>query len=128
MKWIHYATFVLHLRQPSCWREYWCLQLQWLRCQTHNRSPPTTCGRRMCKEKQSAATKELEASGIVVAITGKAQSQSCIWVTVCWAPEGRKPARIQAVWDTGAQVCVTGSELLAILGIRTVSLKRGGSL
>ena len=35
---------------------------------------------------------------------------------------------VQAVPDTGAQVCVTGPELLATLGIRTASLIRGVSL
>ena len=93
------------------------------------------CGRighfwRMCrsKEKQSAATDELEASGIVVAATGKAQSQICIWVTVSYTREGRKPARIQVVLDTGAQVCATGLELVATLGIKTTLVKHGGSL
>ena len=42
--------------------------------------------------------------------------------------EGRKPARIKLVPETGAQLCVTRPELLATLGIRMASLKRGGSL
>ncbi|MPC51401.1 hypothetical protein E2C01_045245 [Portunus trituberculatus] len=96
------------------------------------------CGRvghvqRMCRSKgknaaAAAATEDLEASSIVIAAAGAAMYQPRIWVTVSHAQGGRKSARIQAVPDTGAQVCVAGLELLAALDIKTASLIHRGSL
>ena len=86
--------------------------------------------RKMCRSasKKAAATEDVEASGIVTAATGKAQSQPCIWVSVSDARKERTSARIQVVPDTGAQVCVAGPGLLATLGIKETSLVRRGSL
>ncbi|XP_076036521.1 uncharacterized protein LOC143022265 [Oratosquilla oratoria] len=82
--------------------------------------------RRLCRKSKKAAAMEGEASGIVIAAAGKAQSQPCIWVTVS---DTRKEtsARIRVVPDTGAQVSVAGPGLLAALG-DTKSLVSRGSL
>ncbi|XP_076050210.1 uncharacterized protein LOC143030874 [Oratosquilla oratoria] len=83
--------------------------------------------RRLCRKSKKAAAMEGEASGIVIAAAGKAQSQPCIWVTVS---DTRKEtsARIRVIPDTGAQVCVAGPGLLAALGVDTTSLVSRGSL
>ncbi|KAK8392492.1 hypothetical protein O3P69_014690 [Scylla paramamosain] len=63
--------------------------------------------RSLCKSrtKKAAAAEDLETSGIVIAATGKAQSQPYIWVTVSDTRKEGKSARIQVVPDTGSSVC-----------------------
>ncbi|XP_076042081.1 uncharacterized protein LOC143025983 [Oratosquilla oratoria] len=96
-----------------------------------------SCGRvghvqKMCRSKvkpaAAAAAEDLEASGIVIAAAGAARSQPRIWVTVSHAKGKNKSAKIQAVPDTGAQVCVAGLELLTSLGVKVASLTRRGGL
>ena len=85
---------------------------------------------KMCtsKGKQVAATADMEASGIVIAAAGAAQRQPRIEVTVSHAQGDGTSVKIQAVPDTGAQVCVAGPDLLTALGVKPASLTRRGIL
>lgn len=85
---------------------------------------------KMCrsKGKQVAATADMEASGIVIAAASAAQRQPRIEVTVSHAQVDGTSVKIQAVPDTGAQVCVAGPDLLAALGVKPASLTRRGTL
>lgn len=86
--------------------------------------------RRHCKikGKKVGRAKDVAVSGIMIAVTGCAQSQPRIWVTVSVAQKKETSTRIQVVPDTGTQVCVARPELLATLGIEAVSLVYRGCL
>ncbi len=85
---------------------------------------------RQCKSKEKGlvGAKDAEASGVVIAATGSAQSQPQLWVTVSVAQGKGTLARIQVVPDTGAQVCVARPDLLETLGIKPASLACRSSL
>lgn len=80
------------------------------------------------QKKQEAAVEDVEASSIVIAATGKVKPQPSVAVTVHCLDGASKLVSTQAVPDTGAQVCVAGSELMSALGIPRSLLQRYGGL